>query len=98
MGPDNLSHRRSPSDVIGISREYAVLYKPYHLAVVLLFPKHMNSNGSEVLLSTILSLLIIPRLNGYSKVLMHRVILSASYTIFYRSISLHAVETFCLSP
>ena len=33
MGPDNLSHRRSPSYVIGRNREYAVLYKLYHLAV-----------------------------------------------------------------
>ena len=33
MGPDNLSHRRSPADIIGRSREYAVIFKPYHLAV-----------------------------------------------------------------
>ena len=33
MGPDNLSHRRSPADIIGRSREFAVIFKPYHLAV-----------------------------------------------------------------
>ena len=33
MGQDNLSHRKSPSDIIGRSREHAVIYKPYHLAV-----------------------------------------------------------------
>ena len=35
MDSDNLSHKMSPADIIGRSREFAVIFKPYHLAVSL---------------------------------------------------------------
>ena len=32
-GADSLNHRRSPSDIIGRARQYALIYKPYSLAL-----------------------------------------------------------------
>ena len=32
-GADSLNHRRSPSDIIGRARQYALIYKPYKLAL-----------------------------------------------------------------
>ena len=32
-GADSTNHRRSPSDIIGRARQYALIYKPYKLAL-----------------------------------------------------------------
>ena len=32
-GADSTSHRKSPSDIIGRARQFAVIYKPYRLAL-----------------------------------------------------------------
>ena len=33
QGQDGVNHRKSPSDMIGRSRQYALIYKPYNLAL-----------------------------------------------------------------
>ena len=33
QGHDGVNHRKSPSDMIGRSRQYALIYKPYNLAL-----------------------------------------------------------------
>ena len=33
QGQDGVNHRKSPSDMIGRSRHYALIYKPYNLAL-----------------------------------------------------------------